>query len=330
MLDFLGDPGLLIPYALIQAVVILLLIRFLDIYEREPMAVVGMMALWGGTFAPALVLAARRRMLEVLPNDDPVQSAISAAFVEEPVKGVALLAAFALSYVFARRFGWLEFEGVTDGVVYGAAVGLGFAFTEDVFYLVQQADISSGLEVFLQRADFLGLTMVQHAVYTGTFGAGLGLATWERSWFTRIAYGALGLALAVTMHAAHNGMAAAGLALPARGSDFIFVLAFLAAMLGWLRRQRRVLRDELEAEKETGLIDEADVDEVSSFWRGVQSRWRLTREGKIDELRVRRVLHNELVELAFARWRLKKVGLRAAWEPLEMRRRRVRALKAEL
>jgi hypothetical protein len=58
--------------------------------------------------------------------------AIAALLVEEVAKGFALVIAFCLSWWAARRFGFLEFEELTDGIVYGAAVGLGFAFTEDL------------------------------------------------------------------------------------------------------------------------------------------------------------------------------------------------------
>lgn len=54
--------------------------------------------------------------------------AISAPLAEETAKGMILVVVFVPSYAAARRFGGLEFSGVTDGIVYGAAVGLGLPF----------------------------------------------------------------------------------------------------------------------------------------------------------------------------------------------------------
>ena len=62
-------------------------------------------------------------------------AALTAPLVEETSKGIALVIVFALSYPIARRFGVRMFNGVTNGIVYGAAVGLGFSFAEDIFYL---------------------------------------------------------------------------------------------------------------------------------------------------------------------------------------------------
>ena len=51
---------------------------------------------------------------------------ISAPLVEESAKAIILLIFF-----FAKRD---EFDGVVDGIVYAAMVGLGFAMTENIQY----------------------------------------------------------------------------------------------------------------------------------------------------------------------------------------------------
>ena len=48
-MDVLGLPYFFFTYALLQAVVFLLLIRFLDLYEREPLGVLALMFAWGAT-----------------------------------------------------------------------------------------------------------------------------------------------------------------------------------------------------------------------------------------------------------------------------------------
>src|SRR3712207_4220500 len=99
------------------------------------------MAAWGATGAMAISKVGNEIVLGSLPPAvrEVFGPAISGPLVEEPAKGLALLVAFLLSYLAAKLFGFLELEGVTDGIVYGAAVGLGFAFTEDLFYLLNTA-----------------------------------------------------------------------------------------------------------------------------------------------------------------------------------------------
>ena len=198
-------------FALIQAIVFLVLIRFLDLYEREPLTVLAIMAAWGATGAVALSLAGNGIVLGLLPQmvDETFGPAIAAPLVEEVAKGLALVIAFCLSWWAARRFGFLEFEGLTDGIVYGAAVGLGFAFTEDLLYLMNVANeqgLEAGLSEYASRVDFFGVGQLGHAIYAAAFGAGLGLATWGRSWRAWLGFPLLGLAGAMMMHAVHNGL----------------------------------------------------------------------------------------------------------------------------
>src|SRR3712207_5131439 len=216
-MEMLGHPAFLVTFALIQAVVFLLLIRFLDLYEREPLSVLALMAAWGATGAVALSLAGNGIVLALLPPAvrETFGPAVAAPLVEEAAKGLALVVAFSLSWWAARRFGFLELEGVTDGIVYAAAVGLGFAFTEDLLYLLNVADergLGAGLSEYASRVDFFGVGQLGHAVYTAAFGAGLGLATWSRSWGGRLGFPLLGLAAAMLMHAVHNGLPSFALA----------------------------------------------------------------------------------------------------------------------
>lgn len=145
MFDLLTGSGWIIPLALAQTVAFILLIRFLDLYEREPLLYLAFMALWGGTVAVVAVALLNGAIGTFLSSAlSPEASAvfgpaISAPLVEELAKGMALGIAFQASYWWSRRFGGLEFEGVTDGIVYGAAIGLGFAFTENVVFFLTSA-----------------------------------------------------------------------------------------------------------------------------------------------------------------------------------------------
>src|SRR3712207_342702 len=209
MTQTLTHPAFLVIFALIQAVVFLLLIRFLDLYEREPLSVLAIMASWGATGAVALSLIGNGIVLGLLPPAvrETFGPAVAAPLVEEAAKGLALVVAFSLSWWAARRFGFLELEGLTDGIVYAAAVGLGFAFTEDLLYLLNVADergLGAGLSEYASRVDFFGVGQLGHAVYTAAFGAGVRRAPWRRRWRGHCGLAFLWLICSIALHARHK------------------------------------------------------------------------------------------------------------------------------
>ena len=324
-MDPFAADDLVLSIALIQAVVALLIVRFLDLYEREPIGVIALLFLWGAVGAGLLASAGNTALEGALPRDVEVVfgDAISAPVVEEVAKGLALLIVVLGSRWAHRRFGVFEFDGVTDGIVYGAAIGIGFAFSEDLFYFFRQAraeGVADALSVFLDRRDFFGPAMLRHAIWTATFGAGLGLATWSRSWKGRIGWPLLGLLAAMVMHAINNGLIPIWLAIkygyettydyfavgvPVELADrmdasaasatdalrwisWIYVVAFFAAIAAWLAYQRRVIRAELEPEAEAGLVTADEAADAASFSRRsrrelAQPARRRPRQRAVDE-----------------------------------------------
>jgi protease PrsW len=360
----LTHPAFLVTFALIQAVVFLLLIRFLDLYEREPLNALALMAAWGATGAVALSLAGNAIVLGLLPPalEKTFGSALAGPLVEEVAKGLAVVVAFSLSWWAARRFGLLELEGLTDGMVYGAAVGLGFAFTEDLLYLFNEADeqgLGVGLSEYASRVDFFGVGQLGHAVYTAAFGAGLGLATWSRSWRGRLGFPLLGLVAAMLMHAVHNGLpsfalawryglenaaaAMAGRSVPgdlfaqmqataewantaSKVADYVFVAVFVALAVLWLLYQRRVIRDELEEETRAGFLHHEEWELMFRYWNRSKWYWQLLWEGELERWRLLRRIHNELVDLAFLKRRLRRAG--GDQGQIERRRKRIAYLRS--
>src|SRR5215212_2545296 len=357
-------PAFLVTFALIQGVVFLLLIRFLDLYEREPLSVLALMAAWGATGAVALSLVGNSIVLGLLPPEVGATfgPAVAPPLVEETAKGLALVVAFFLSWWAARRFGFLELEGLTDGIVYGAAVGLGFAFTEDLLYLLNVANergLEAGLGEYASRVDFFGVGQLGHAIYAAAFGAGLGLATWSRSWRGRLGFPLLGLVGAMMMHAVHNGLASLLLAwryglenaAAAMGGggiprelyeqmqataeaanaaskivDYALVAVFVGLVVLWLRHQRRVIRDELAVEVRAGLLSHEEWEMLPRYWSRTKEYWRLLGEGKLERWRLLRRIHNELVDLAFLKWRLRRAA--GGRGQIERRRKRIAYLRS--
>lgn len=361
-LGIVDHPGFFMTYAVVQAAVLLLAIRFVDLYEREPLPVVALMALWGATGAAIIAALGNEAVLGLLPAREELVfgDAISPPVVEELAKGIALVAAFLISQWASKRFGSLEFEGVTDGIVYGAAIGIGFAFTEDFFLFAERAretGLEEAMSVFVDRRDFLGPGILHHPLFTAAFGAGLGLATlfWNRGWPARVGFPLVGLAIAVAMHMVNNGFVELRLVLRygldrtaewigagrpegplaetasdtliyLRIMDWLYVGAFFAVIWLWLHQQQRVIRYELAEEVRRGVIEREDWQSLPRYWARSARYWRLLREGRLDEwIRLRR-LHNELVDLAFLKWRLRRFGGDA--NRVEKCRRRIALLQA--
>jgi RsiW-degrading membrane proteinase PrsW (M82 family) len=359
--DPFGADDLILAYALLQAVVALLLVRFCDLYEREPIAICAVMFLWGAIVAAILASLGNTALQGELPSDiDTVLGpAISAPVVEELAKGLALVIAFLASRWAGRRFGVFEFDGVTDGIVYGAAVGIGFAFTEDLYYFFREArntGVGDALSVFVDRRDFLGPAMLRHAIWTATFGAGLGAATQSRTWRGRIGWPLLGLAAAMLMHAVNNGLQPILLSLkygfettyeylaigvPVDLADrmdasaqtatealkwisWAYVVLFFAAIALWLHHQRRVIRGELAAEADDGLISADQAATAASFTGRCRRELAQLRAGDLEGAHRTSSLCRELAELAFTKRRV--AGLADADAQIERRRDRVRDL----
>jgi len=167
--------ALLVLYAL----PVLLLVYVLDLYEREPLAVVVAALVWGAVAATTLAAVANAGWgLLVARVTDPDfaarwTAALTAPIVEETLKGLGVV----LIYLIVRD----ELDDVMDGFVYGAVCGLGFAVVEDVFYFMSVFGGQPGgvLRGFLVRVVASGL--YSHVLYTGLVGMGIGYVVSRRT-----------------------------------------------------------------------------------------------------------------------------------------------------
>jgi protease PrsW len=357
------SPDAFFVYAFVQACVFLVVIRFFDLYEREPLSRIALMALWGATGAGFLALLGNGVISAILDEDLELAfgAAISASPVEEIAKGIALIAAFQLSRWANRRFGILESEGVTDGIVYGAAVGMGFALAEDIFYFFKFANesVATGLDVFLTRvASSAGrcsdtrsslprsepVSVSQRGVEVASGGtAGPRSDSWSPCCSTQS-----GTALilssfcraTVGIQPSRFGAVSKGVRATARESPlarnpassiptrprhavtrvifYVALVAFAVAVALWLRHQRSIIRFELAEEVNAGLITRPEWELTPRYWRRTRWYWELLREGKLEQWRLVRRIHNELADLAFLKWRVR----RNRGNPAEVERRR--------
>ena len=106
----------------------------------------------------------------------------------------------------------------------------------------------------------------------------------------------------------------------------LFLLAFVGLVALWLRYQRQVLRFELAEEANLGLIGPEEWEVMPRYWRRSLWYWGLLRAGKLERWKLARRVHNILADLAFLKWRLRRLG--GDWGQVEKLRRRIKALRS--
>jgi len=254
--------------ALLPTLIYLALFWWLDKYEKEPWGLFLAAFLYGSI--PAVLLAIVVEV--VVGGGEFFAMAIVAPIVEECVKGFAVL----LVFLIWRR----EFDGILDGILYGAVVGLGFALVENFFYFLQGAEEGSVVALILLRSFAFGLN---HAFFTAFTGAALGLARQSPRRGIWMVYFPLGLAVATTFHAIHNAsvssQACAGLGI-AFLSDYVgLILILVFGILTW-RQEKRWIREELNEEVAAGLLAASDLEALLSLRRRIWARsWTLRKRG---------------------------------------------------
>jgi len=205
-----------------------------DRYEREPLrhlvvayllgvfamfAAVGISETVGGWFSPAwLSLGGEPARI--------VDAFLLAGLVEESCKWVMLMAAV---------YTWREFDEPMDGLLYGAAIALGFAALENYLYLS-----SRGLAIAWQRAVF---AVPAHALFGGGMGFYVGRAKFAppgRDRLRRVLVAlSLSLLLPTAFHGAYNFALLHGLGWGVWVAITLLSLAFWVFVLRRVRRAQR-------------------------------------------------------------------------------------------
>jgi hypothetical protein len=229
-------------------------------------------------------------------NAEVLASSVLAPAAEELVKGLAVF----LLFLFWRQ----EFDGVLDGVIYGATIGFGFAMTENVLYFMRSLSLAGlqglTLTVFLRSVVF-GLN---HALFSAVFGATLGYARMAKAGGLRWLVPPLGLLGAMLLHAVHNLFAA--LSRITCFSLFISVLSdwggvwvlFAVVALAW-QQEKRWIAHHLQAEVAGGLLSDHEYNMIRSYRRRLTAQWQAwSREG-LGEARRLGKLAQMATELAF-------------------------------
>jgi RsiW-degrading membrane proteinase PrsW (M82 family) len=254
------------------------IVYWLDRYEKEPAILLGFVFLWGAVVAAGAAFLVNTFLgLGVFLftgseiATELTTGSVFAPVVEESLKGIAVVVIFLL----VRR----EFDSILDGIVYAGITALGFAATENSYYIFTYGYLENGLEgtlwLVLVRVFLVGW---QHPFYTAFIGIGLALSRLNRSVGIKIAAPILGFLLAMFTHSFHNTLASlvqglGGLAATALVDWSGWVVMFLF-ILWALYREQLWITFHLKEEVALGIISPAQYRTACSAW--AQSAARIT------------------------------------------------------
>ncbi len=246
------------------------IVYWLDRYEKEPINLLGAVFLWG-----AIVAAGSAFLLNTVLGlgvylftgseaaTELTTASLFAPIIEESLKGVAVLIVF-----LAFRN---EFDSIMDGIVYAAITALGFAATENAYYIFHYGYAENGITGLLYLS-FVRIILVgwQHPFFTAFTGIGLAVARLSPRTIVRLAAPFIGWMLAISAHAFHNIIS--GLVSGLGGLVFsTFVdwsgwLVMLLFILWALSREQRWLVNQLREEVSLGTISPAQYRTACSAW----------------------------------------------------------------
>ena len=184
--------------AVIPMLAYLLIIWRFDRYDREPALLILINFFWGAIGAIVLTLifgSILDLFISFLFSEENhvefLKLSITAPIIEEITKS------FFLFLMIQNK----KFDNITDGVVYGGAIGLGFGMTENFMYFIaNSSSVGTWIFVVIVRTLF---SAVMHCVSTGTLGAFLGYGKFKKG-FSKVLFALLGLLIAMIIHSAWN------------------------------------------------------------------------------------------------------------------------------
>jgi len=293
--------------AILPVPVLILLAFFLDRFEAEPLWMLAVAFFWGATiailFAGMFNTLNAAILMKLLGKGmgDALAAPLSAPPVEEISKAMVLFAFF-----FFKKD---EFDGVLDGILYAAMVGLGFAMTENITYyakgIAQGGGQAAAITFFLRCV----MGAYGHPLFTSMTGIGLGISRQSDNPLVKKIAPIVGLCGAMFLHFLWNLSGLFGLVQ--------FFMVYLAVMfpaliavivVAWfsIKRDSGIVRQHLAGDLQSGWITPADLECLCS----VKSRLRMSmaawKAGGLSAWKQRVAYHQLTSELALCRWRAAK------------------------
>lgn len=217
------EAALLLLIAFVPPTILAIRLRNAERRRREPWQSVSRAFAWGATLAATISIVLESTLDRALggaalfPPLLPVTLVLIAPFIEEIAKALGL--------------GVIRDDDPEpeDGYIYGGAIGLGFAATENTIYILS-ALLTSGQDLAMATALYRGIaTVALHGAASAVAGHGV--------WWAR--YGGrplalwTGLASAIALHVAYNALSAVAL-------GWATLAAAALALVAYMRIMRRV------------------------------------------------------------------------------------------
>ena len=231
--------------AVIPPIAYMIWVRDLEVCQREPYSVVARAFIYGASYTVLLAILIETVIVSLLfSSGSPFADilwffqdlspewrlvflvTVVAPIVEETLKATGI---------------FLVYDRLTEienGIIYGVAVGLGFAATENILYLSDALIV--GIEVFIVTAVARALSStLLHASATGVVGYGFAkyrLGRMEGVDVHWLYY----LLLAILMHAVFNFFAVFGILTGADGNFVGLLVSFLLATGAFMLLRSRI------------------------------------------------------------------------------------------
>lgn len=304
-----GPVGFLVGLvaATLPVPIYLTLVLWIDRYESEPYWMLASAFFWGAlvaVFFAYIVNTATGIAVALMTKDaaagNTFGAVISAPIVEETAKALILF----IFFFFKKD----EFDGVIDGIVYAAMVGLGFAMTENIQYYGRAVLEGGGgglTFVLILRG---AVAPFSHPLFTSMTGIGLGLARQSSQVAVKIITPLVGLGAAIAMHTIWNGSV-----FLFGGPGFIlmyvvfmvpaFFLMFVVIALA-LRREGRLVREFLVLDFHGGFLTQQEYNQLGTIRGRMGSTYSAFSKGGVKRWRASRQLNQTASELAFHRCRV--------------------------
>lgn len=266
------DATVILLYSYLPAIFLALFFWWMDRFEREPIILIVIAFLWGAigagmisgfvnTFFQVAFLVAKSGRIA----SDTLTAVLVAPFIEELTKGAFILVAFWLKRV----------DNITDGILLGVVIGLGFAASENVLY-AENVYAASGELAMWNNLWFREIhTTLLHASATAVWGAFIGYSCFLRQTQRKLTI-FNGFILAMLTHGFWNFMAGSVsrfsqnevlMSLIMRLELFIIFGLLLGLFFYSVRKESRIIIDELYEESLNDILPEEHIGFIASLVR---------------------------------------------------------------
>lgn len=243
-------------------------VYWVDRYEKEPVALLGGVFLWGAIIAAGAAFVVNSFLglgIYMFTGSQAFTelstASVFAPIIEETLKGMACFFVF----LFFKH----EFDSVLDGIVYASITAIGFAATENIYYIYnygfQQSGLNGVLYMFFIRVVLVGW---QHPFYTAFTGIGLAVSRLNRDNSIKILAPIVGLIIAIVAHSIHNLISTLFQGLQSLAFSLIFDwsgwIAMLIFVIWALAREQKWIVTQLPEEVANGVITPAQYKTASS------------------------------------------------------------------